>query len=392
MKNKNKKKTVIFSTIHSNLKTRSDGSSVNDFKIFLALAKNFNVVPVYRDYRLNNSFFKNIIATIVRDLKIITLSLRPNQIFILRGPGMNLIPCLLKKIMKHKIYLSLGCTPVLNIEHLAFKKNIEFNQILKKLKSINYYLYFIDLPLFQSLIQNYQFRKANKFIVENEAAKKLLKLNSVDESKIVIIPYYVNHYFLHGINPPYNPKSLIPFKMAYTGRFGLYDNLIPIIEAIKVINKNSFKVKMIFIGDGLTRSYLQDLIIREEIADFFEFRGGLYHEELAKSLDEFHCLLLPMVKNIGPSTIAIKILEGIMNKKVIITTKSGYNMSLFPPKYDLILENLKANDIIELIEKVKGNYEEYRIKMINNQINQKKNRSFFKTQNCLKQIINEEPS
>jgi len=165
-----KKKTVIFSTIHFNLKTRSDGSSVNDFKLLLALAKNFNVKPVYRNYDPKNSFLKNILATLIRDLKILKFSLLPKQTFILRGPEMNFLPCLLKRIMKHNIYLSLGCTPFLDVEFRAFKKNKEFNQILKKLRSFKKFLYILDSEFLQVVIQTYQFKKADKFIVENNAA------------------------------------------------------------------------------------------------------------------------------------------------------------------------------------------------------------------------------
>lgn len=381
---------LIFSTIHSNLKTRSDGSSVNDFKLFLALAKNFNVIPIYRNYDPKNSFFKNFLATIIRDITILKFSLIPKQTFILRGPETNFLPCLLKRIMKHKIYLSLGCTPVLDVENRAFKKNIEFNQILKNLRSFKRILYILDSEFFHALIQAYQFKKADKFIVENNAAKRILEHYVINNSKIYILPYYVNHFFLKGSNPPYDPNSNKPFKLGYTGRFSLYDNLIPIIDAIKIINKDSFKVKLILIGDGLTRRMIEERINNENLTMYFEFRGNLKHNKLAKSLDEFHCLILPMVENINPSTIAIKILEGVMNKKVIITTKSGNNKSLFPPNYDLILPKLTVNELIKAIHKVMKNYEAYKTMMNINQKLQLGKRSFLIIQNVLKSIINEE--
>ncbi len=371
-----KKKLIIFSTTISNLKTRSDGCSVNDFKLILALKRNFNVIPLFRNYNPKNSLLRNLIAIIIGNLKILKFSIIPRQVFILRGLGVNILPCLLKKIMKHTIILSLGCTPVFDVEYRAFKRNVGFNQNISNLRLLK-----------GRMIQYYLFRKANKFIVENKLAKKILKLYIEDSSKVYIIPYYVNHYFLKGSNPQYNPNSEETFKLGYTGRFASYDNLFPIIEAIKKINKNSLKVKMIFIGDGLTRNEIEKRVISENLINSFEFRGNLKHRQLAKSLNEFHCLMLPMITKIGPSTIAIKILEGVMNKKIIITTKSGYNKSLFPSGYDLILAKLTVKELIKAIKKVMINYEKYIKMMGDNQKCLLNDRSFMGIQNLLKSVI-----
>lgn len=67
-----------------------------------------------------------------------------------------------------------------------------------------------------------------------------------------------------------------------------------------------------------------------------------------------------MLNNICPSAVAIKILEGVMKGKIIITSNSGNNISLFLGNNDLILEDSTKESIAKKIKLVINNYEKYK--------------------------------
>jgi glycosyltransferase involved in cell wall biosynthesis len=82
-----------------------------------------------------------------------------------------------------------------------------------------------------------------------------------------------------------------------------------------------------------------------------------------------------MFNYICPSAVAIKILEGAMKAKIIITTDSGNNASLFLGNNDLILKECTSNLLVEKIKMVYENYDKYNKISISISDYHKKNRS-----------------
>ncbi len=81
---------------------------------------------------------------------------------------------------------------------------------------------------------------------------------------------------------------------------------------------------------------------------------------VSEIIDTEHVLILPMVNNICPSTVPIKMLEGIIKGKVILTNKAGNILSLFNPYTDLVLEDFSDPKIIaERIIDIAHNYDKY---------------------------------
>ena len=68
--------------------------------------------------------------------KLGKLSLRPHQIFVIRATRPGFIPVFLKKLMKHRFILNMGCTPFSTIEKNAFYTNPSYkpkHRILTKI-------------------------------------------------------------------------------------------------------------------------------------------------------------------------------------------------------------------------------------------------------------------
>lgn len=339
------RKEIYFCT-HSNLEVIRKGDSNNDIKFINAIPKNFKIIKLYPKKKKNS-----LIANIKLNKNILLASLSWKKIFIIRQARPGIIQTILKPFFKHKIILYLGCS-ITYLEKIAFRKNQEYsknNDILSKI-----------LIKIDSLIQNFVLNHADYCIVENIRIKKILIRNGVNKSKIIMAPYYVQNYFLNSKNTNFDPLKKSPFILGYTGRFHKYDKIDYLIEALYLLKKKKFLVKLWLIGDGPTRKDILKAVKDNNLEQEVTFFGSQSHQNVVKLMKKMHCLVLPMVKHICPSTIAIKILESILMGKIVITNNSGYNKSLFQPYPNLVLEDI-ANPVVmsNLIIKIIKNYQFY---------------------------------
>ncbi|MFX1391350.1 MAG: glycosyltransferase [Promethearchaeota archaeon] len=363
MKKKNSKQRVIFCTF-SNFIAGNQGDSVNDRKLFAAIPLEYEKIPLYPNYKGDNEIdIKSLFSYFIKFIKEIVSSKR---IFITRAPKLALLPVFLKKFFKNRIIIRMGCTPVVFIERRAFARNPEFQYSKNIFKRIFYFL--------EPHLELYAIRHADKFIIENKRAKNMALFYGADPKNIKIIPYYVEQYFL-GNNAINFEKSDEFFRIGYTGRFSLYDLLPPIIDAISILKEQGYKIQLFLIGDGITRKNMELYVKQKNLEKNIKFLGSKPHMEVSNLISQYHCLVLPMLNNICPSAVAIKILEGVMKGKIIITTNSGNNISLFLGNNDLVLNECTSNSIAEKIKLVYDNYDKYNNISIDISNFQKKKRS-----------------
>ncbi|MHA1284635.1 MAG: glycosyltransferase [Promethearchaeota archaeon] len=343
-----KKKKVIFCT-GSNFKDGNSGDAVNDHKLFDCISNDgYEKIVIYPKY---NSFGSlNLISLLIFFFKYLKNLIGFEKIIITRALKLALLPVLLKNFFKTKIIVRMGCSPFVFIERQAFLKNKEYKKTTNLLKKI---FFFIEPHL-----ELYIAKKVDKFIIENEKAKKIAQFYDIPSEKIVLIPYYVEEYFYSTKILSFN-KDKDVFLIGYTGRFSQYDLLKPVIDAIFILKEKKKKIKLFLIGDGITRKNIEHYVKEKNLLENVFFWGKKSHKEMSSLIDNFHCLLLPMFKYIHPSALAIKILEGVIKGKIIITTNSGNNVSLFNGHNDLIIEKLTVNILVDKIESVINNYNYY---------------------------------
>lgn len=342
-----KKKVILFTA--SNYESGAFGDAVNDRKLIEAIPSIYDRIVINPKYSKGNKL--KLFSILKFFINYIKVNLSSNNIFITHGGKLAIIPILLRKIFKNKVVVRLGCTPLMFVERIAFSHNLEFES---KPTIFHRLYYFIETHL-----EKYALCHADKFIVENTHARKLIILYGAQAEKIKIIPYYVQDYFLKGSHPSYD-KNNEYFKIGYTGRFKKYDLLIPVLNAILQLKTQKYRIMLYLIGDGPTRENIEKLVKEKGLDENIKFLGPKSHEEVSLLIEEYHCLILLMLNNLCPSTIAIKILEGIMKGKIIITTNSGNNSSLFLDQNDLILKTINEQKVAEKIKMVINNYEKYR--------------------------------
>ncbi|MHA1394792.1 MAG: glycosyltransferase [Promethearchaeota archaeon] len=343
-------KIIVFCSF-SNFKSGKSGDTINNRKLVEALPSSYQIIVLQPRYEVNNR-----IKTI-SFLKFLVLYLKEvissDRIFITRGLKLSLIPIIFKPIFKNRIIVFLGCTPIRFLERKFFSKNKTTKNILSSDTILNKIFYTIE-----PILEHFAIKNADKFIVENVKAKKILIINGADSQKIEIIPYYVQDYFIKAKNLEYD-KNKDYFEIGYTGNFQKYDLLIPILEALQLL-KEKYKIRLNLIGDGPQRKLIKSRVKKMRLEECVLFHGSKTHEEVAILIEKFHCILAPMVRFICPSTIAIKILESIMKGKIIITTRSGNNPSLFLGTEELLLDNPSASEIAEKLNLIIERYEYYK--------------------------------
>lgn len=337
---------ILFFTF-SDFISANSGDAINDSKLFEAIPTNYEKITLFPKYSKDN---KISLASLINFIKnYLKLMFSSHNIIITRGSKLAILPILLRRIFKHKIIVRLGCTPLSFVERKVFLRNKEFKKKTNFIKNFFFYI--------EPNIEKFTLRHADYFIVENNRARNIILKYGANREKIKIIPYYTQDYFNLGKNPIYGGKC---FKIGYIGRFKEYDLLIPIIKSIKILKENGYKIQLYLLGSGPKRKITEKFVKDEGLIDLISFLGSKQHMEVSNLINDYHCLVLPMLKNICPSTIPIKILEGIMKGKIIITTNSGNIMSLFLNHKDLILNNPLDKSITEKIELVINNYEKYR--------------------------------
>lgn len=334
----------------SNMDSITSGSSVNDYKFFSSIPKKYKPILIYpKENSSKKLTFKSYLIFI---LKILKLSISYSKIFIIRSLWLGWILAFLKKIMKHKIILNMGCTPFYSIENLILRNNPQYSKNNNKLVK----LFFLVIFQFEKFLT----RKSNKIIVENNKAKNLIKKYGVNESKVFVAPYYVQDYFLTTKNLKFDFPKKKPLIFGYTGRFHQYDQLEPLIDAMQILKMRDFSFFLKLVGDGPTKLKIQNKVQSLKLENNVIFLGIRKHNEVSKIIDNTHVLILPMVKNLCPSTTPIKILEGIIKGKIILTNNSGNIISLFKPYTKLVLNDFSnPNEISNKIIEIAKNYQDY---------------------------------
>ena len=363
MKKKSTKQRVVFCTF-SDFKAGNQGDSVNDRKLFNAIPSEYEKIAIYPKYKEHNKIaIKSIFNYFIKYIKEIVSSKR---IFITRAPKLALFPIILRILFKNKVIIRMGCTPVVFIERRAFTRNPEFPYSKNLFKRLFYFL--------EPHLELYAIRHADGFTIENERAKNMAIFYGAKPEKIKIAPYYVQDYFLNRVNLTFE-KEKGYFKIGYTGRFSLYDLVGPVIDAVYLLKEEGYKIKLFLLGDGITRKSKELYAKERGLEENIIFLGSKPHNEVSDIINQYHCLVLPMLNNICPSAVAIKILEGVMKAKIIITTDSGNNASLFLGNNDLILKECTSNLLVEKIKVVYENYDKYNKISISISDYHKKNRS-----------------
>ena len=120
------------------------------------------------------------------------------------------------------------------------------------------------------MIEDYTYKNADKIIVISEDFKRNIIRKGVPEDKIEIVRNWVDEETIHPIKRLDNPLfeefgvSRDKFNIVYAGNLGNAQNLNIIVDAAKILRKNS-NIQFIVFGSGGLENELRSEILRESL-------------------------------------------------------------------------------------------------------------------------------
>lgn len=120
-------------------------------------------------------------------------------------------------------------------------------------------------------IENYSYKMADKIIVISEGFKSNLMQKGVDESKIVVIPNWIDSSKVISIDRENNVLfdrynlDRNKFYVTYSGNLGLSQNLDMLLDIAKEFKDEIKDLHFVLIGEGAKKEELQKRIEEEQI-------------------------------------------------------------------------------------------------------------------------------
>jgi len=152
---------------------------------------------------------------------------------------------------------------------------------------------------------------ADKVICLSEHDKKELVNLGIDESKIIVIPNWVNTRKFYP-----DPKRTIRNRVLFVGRLVPGKGVSFLIDAFIDINKKIPNAKLIVVGSGPEEAKIKQLIVDYSLNDVVELKKNLNEDELIEEYQKCSVFVLPSFCEGLPLTV----LEAMACGKPVIAT------------------------------------------------------------------------
>lgn len=214
-----------------------------------------------------------------------------------------------------------------------------------------------------------QWQNADHIFTVSEQVKKLMVEYGVEDKKITVNPSRVDTQVFHPnisgaeIRRKYDLED--KFVIAFTGTFAQWHGVEVLAESIKYIKSNIKNSIVLFIGDGILRPKIEEIIKRDNVEDFSIITGIVPFDEMPEYLAACDILVTPGVSNSDTEFFnsPIKLFEYLAMGKAIIASsvgqqndviQDGINGMLIPEKNpeaiaDTVFRLFKERDLADRI-------------------------------------------
>jgi len=173
--------------------------------------------------------------------------------------------------------------------------------LLGRLKKIETVMYVLDLwpenlysvldiknkllRRYMSWVSKWYYCKADKLISNSKKLLTLLKERTEkDDSKITYIPHFCEKlYETEIVDPALKIKFSNSFNLVFTGNISPAQSFETVISAAKILKNEAIKnINWIIVGDGMSRTWLENEVKKENLNDCFIFIGQVPMTEIPK--------------------------------------------------------------------------------------------------------------
>ena len=215
--------------------------------------------------------------------------------------------------------------------------------IVGKLKKVETTMYVLDLwpeNLYSVLdlknaflrklmtyMSHWHYRHVDKLIVLSSSMHKhLLQLSGLSPNRIVVVPQAAEKVYENNLNDKeLENKFSKGFNLVFTGSITPAQSFNTMIEAANIIKSKGIEdINWIIVGDGMSKSWLEDQVKKSGLQDCFYFEGQKPIEDIPKYTNIADGLIGCLVKsNLLEATIPAKVMSYIASAKPLILAMDG---------------------------------------------------------------------
>lgn len=205
-----------------------------------------------------------------------------------------------------------------------------------------------------------QWAKADAIFVISEGVKKMMVEYGADGDKIYVHPSAVDPEQFSPkvkgdeIRKKYNIEN--KYVCGFSGSFAQWHGVDILAQAVKHIIKLIPDSIVLFIGDGILRPKVEDIIERDDVKDFTIITGMIPYSQMPKYLSACDILLSPCVRNEDGTEFfnsPVKLFEYMGMEKPIVASDIGQQSEVIQNKVNgLLCEEGSAEDLANKVYQI----------------------------------------
>jgi N-acetyl-alpha-D-glucosaminyl L-malate synthase BshA len=210
--------------------------------------------------------------------------------------------------------------------------------------------------------QPWKYKKViSKFVLGNADAlialtdhmkQKMIEILGRERDDIFVIPNGIDHEFFssylrkqgHATLEPVNNKEKV---ILYVGRLEPVKGVRYLVQAVRILINRGFRnMKLLIVGDGSEKRYLEELVKKLGLEDYIVFVGRVSHDKIPEYMASADLLVLPSLSE----GFGIVIVEAMaMGLPVIASRVGGLPWIIKDGENGFLVEPRNPRDIAEKI-------------------------------------------
>ena len=193
----------------------------------------------------------------------------------------------------------------------------------------------------------------SKSLEQNFFKNKFMNyLRSSIEHKCLVINNGIDNIWLKNPTPK---KKVSPYRLLYIGNFDDNKNIVRLIEAISILKSKYPKLTLDLVGGG-GRGYENVLAAKDLHKDIINYHGTIYQKDKLKQIySHAHIFAMASISE----TFGLVYLEALTQGLPIICSENQGIDGTFKKKVGEFVNPKSVPSIIEAIEKIINNYDDY---------------------------------
>ena len=206
---------------------------------------------------------------------------------------------------------------------------------------------------FKKVISKLVLGNADALIALTEHMKqKMIELLGRERCDIFVIPNGIDDKFFSGYLRKQSPATLEPVNnkkkvILYVGRLEPVKGVRYLVQAVRIlIDKDLRNIKLLIVGDGSEKRYLEELVKKLGLEDYIVFVGRVPHDKIPEYMASADLFVLPSLSE-GFPIVTVEVM--VMGLPIIASRVGGLPWIIRDGENGFLVEPRNPRDIAEKI-------------------------------------------